>query len=263
MPYADPYATQTTTAAGTEDLSFIKVDTTSGWTTANPSSIAGASAATDGSGLTTFKWTGVTDSVSDNNLTNGANFNGPRMYFPLVKPDGSNYTWDEAEGNLRLMVKITDFQRPRDDGSSNNAVMNAILGLCADPTSTSRNATSGMSLSGVGAGFGSVSAQRTFYGYTAASQNAIASITGRTGAGSVATIGNGVGAVDLMIQNASGANVLRNSRNTNIAPNAIRNGDPIYLCLAWGPTQQGQNISAAELKMKIAYKVINFETINN
>jgi len=87
MPYADPYAAQTTTATGTEDLSFIKVDTTSGWTTSNPSSIAGASAVTDGSGLTTFKWTGVTDSVSDNNLTNGANFNGPRMYFPLLKPE--------------------------------------------------------------------------------------------------------------------------------------------------------------------------------
>lgn len=262
MPYADPYATPTTTAAGTEDLSFIKVDTTSGWTTANPSGIAGASAATDGSGLTTFKWTGVTDSVSDNNLTNGSNFNGPRMYFPLLKPDGSNYTWDEAEGNLRLIVKVTDFARPRDDGSSNNAQMIAVLGLSVDPTATAR-AITGMGLCGIGAGFGSISAQRTFYGYTTTAQVAVGNLLSRTGLGTIGTVGNGVGVLDLMVQGTAGQNVLRSSRNTNIAPNASRNGEPIYLCLAWGPSQQGVDLSADEMKMKIAYKVINFETINN
>lgn len=262
MPYADPYATQTATAAGTEDLSFITVDTTSGWTTANPSGIAGASAVTDVSGLTTFQWTGVTSSVSDNNLTNGSNFNGPRMYFPLLKPDGSNYTWDEADGNVRLMVKVTDFERPRDDGSSNNAVMNAVLGLSVDPTATTR-AITGMGLCGIGAGFVSISAQRNFYGYTTTAETYIGNTFGRTVLGTIGTVGNGIGVVDLMVQDTAGENVLRSSRNTNIAPNASRDGEPIYLCLAWGPSLQGVNLSADELKMKIAYKVINFETINN
>ena len=263
MPYADPYATQTTTGAGSEGLPFNKVDITEpAWTTANPSSIAGASAVTDGSGLITFKWTGVTDSVSDNSPVNGSDFNGPRAYIPLLKPDGSNYTWTEANANVRLMVNITDMTRPRDDGSSNNPLMVAVLGLAADPTNTSRNNSTGMVLSGIGGGFNSVSSQRLFINYTGPSNNNIASIFGRSAIGSVAMAGNSVGATDLLINRDDGRNTGRNSRNTNIAWNSNRNNENVYLCLAWGPAGTGNDLSGVELKMKIQYKIVNFETIN-
>tara|TARA_R100001463_G_scaffold70451_2_gene124109 strand:- start:1572 stop:2363 length:792 start_codon:yes stop_codon:yes gene_type:complete len=263
MPYADPYATKTTSGAGSEGLPFNKVDIAEpAWTTANPSSIAGASATTDGSGLITFKWTGVTDSTSDNSPVNGANFDGPRAYIPLLKPDGSNYLWTGTNANIRLMVNITDMTRPRDDGSSNNPTMVAVLGFCKDPTSTSRNNTTGMVLSGIGGGFNTVSSQRIFINYTGPSNNNTASIFGRSAVGSVGMAGNGVGACDLLIQRDDGRNTGKNSRNTNVNFQVNREGEPIYLCLAWGPAGAGQDLSGKELKMKIQYKIVNFETIN-
>ena len=263
MPYADPYARKTTSGAGSEGLPFNKVDIAEpAWTTVNPSGVAGASAETDGSGLITFKWTGVNSSTSDNSPVNGANFNGPRAYIPLLKPDGTNYTWTEANANIRLMVNITDMTRPRDDGLSPNPTMVAVLGFCKDPTNTSRGNSTGMVLSGTGAGFNSISSQRVFINYTGPSNNITASIFGRSAVGSVAMAGNSVGVTDLLIQRDDGKNTGRNSRNTNIAFNVNRDGEPIYLCLAWGPAGIGNDLTTAELKMKIQYKIVNFETIN-
>lgn len=257
MSYGDPYAQpEEGGAAGTESLPWNNVDITD-WTLNNPSGIGTPNITQVPSGELTMTWEGMLSSIQDNVPTAGSTNNAPRIYIPLERPDGSQYRFDDfPNGNVTLRVKIYDFDRPADTSGTNNPEMNCVIGLANEPTNTSQTTTR---FAGFGAGFTGITAQRSFYVWAGAA-NTLTNINHRTGIASVTFAGNGGGAVDALTFRADGTNETRNSRNTNMAPIVARTG-PIYLMLTWGPSQTGRNLTGQELKMKIAYQIVSFDSI--
>lgn len=255
MSYGDPYAQKEETAAGTEDLPWVNADIT-GWTLNNPSGIGTPQVTQVPNGELTFTWNGLENSVQDNIVTTGGTINGPRIYIPLERPDGTPYRFDDAEQNITIRLKIFDFPRPADTSGQTNPRLNAVIGLANEPTQT---ATSTLRFAGLGAGFNGGASNRSFYCY-AGSANTLTNLNHRTAIGSLTYAGNGGGAMDVLTFTSAGSNQLRSSRNTNLVPSGARTG-PIYLMLAWGPTATGVDLTGEELKMKIAYQVVSFDKI--
>ena len=255
MSYGDPYAEKVATAAGTEQLPWVNADIST-WTLNNPSGVGTPNATQDGAGNITFTWAGLENSVQDNIITAGSTINAPRLYIPLVRPDGTPYRFDDAEQNVTLRMKIYDFVRPADDEGGTNARMNAVIGLANEPTQT---AQSTLKFAGLGAGYLGDTGNRTFFCYAGSANN----MTNAQHKSAIATItfaGNGAGAVDVLTFTDAGTNQQRNSRNTNMFPQGTRTG-PIYIMLGWGPTSTGLNLNGKSLKMKIAYQVVSFDKI--
>jgi hypothetical protein len=255
MSYGDPYAEKVATAAGTENLPWVNADI-SGWTLNNPSGVGTPNATQDGAGNITFTWAGLENSVQDNIITAGSTINAPRLYIPLVRPDGTPYRFDDAEQNITLRMKIFDFERPADVVADSNSRMNAVIGLASLPTQTSTN---DLKFAGLGAGFNGTNSQRSFYCYAGAA-NTLTNINHRSAIATLTYAGNGGGAVDVLTFTDAGSNQVRSSRNTNLVPAASRTG-PIYLMLAWGPSGTGVNLNGESIKMKIAYQVVSFDKI--
>lgn len=255
MSYGDPYAEKAAGAAGTENLPWVNADISS-WTLNNPSGVGTPSATQDGAGNITFAWTGLENSVQDNIVTAGSTINSPRIYIPLVRPDGTPYRFDDNEQNITIRVKIFDFERPADEVADSNSRMNAVIGLANDVTQT---ATTTLRFAGLGAGFNGTNSARSFYCYAGAT-NVLTNVNHRSAIASLTYAGNGGSAVDVLTFTDAGSNQLRNSRNTNMVPSGTRTG-PIYLAIMWGPTATGLNLTGESIKMKIAYQVVSFDKI--
>ena len=261
MSYGDPYAAEQAAAAGTEDLSWEVLDVNGAeWTLSNPSAFGTPAYSTDGAGNTTLSWAN-NNVTSDNIITFQSNFDGPRIYIPLSRPDGTPYRFDDfPDGNITLRIKCENFVRPADEAGGSNPLLGAVLGLCEAPTATSRQIVGGMCLNGLGWGYTGVTNPRTFYTYTNASQNGLQNANHRSAIASITYAGNGGGAVDVLTFSATGNNEIRNSRNSNVYPLAARTGQ-IYLCLGWGGYSVGSDITGQDLTAKLSYKIISFDTI--
>jgi hypothetical protein len=255
MSYGDPYAEKAAAAAGTEDLPWVNADIST-WTLNNPSGTGTPNATQDGAGNITFTWAGLTNSIQDNVITAGSVINSPRIYIPLVRPDGTPYRFDDAEQNITIRMKIFDFDRPADVVADTNSRMNAVIGLAAEPTQTSTN---DLKFAGLGAGYTGTNANRSFICYAGAA-NTLTNLNHRSAIGTLTYAGNGGGAVDVLTFTDAGSNQVRSSRNTNLVPLGTRTG-PIYLMLAWGPSGTGIDLTGESIKMKIAYQVVSFDKI--
>ena len=255
MPIADPFAEKAEqAAAGTEDLDWEKIDADDGsWTFSNPSGLGVATRSTDAAGYTNLAWTKPDNSTSDNVVDNGNNFNGPRIYKKLTKPDGSDYRLDDANQNLMVIFWIEDLIRPQDEGQD-NPLLKAVIGLTDDPTGTTRNNHFN---SGLGWGYNGTTANRSVLIYTGTSQNTITNLNTRRAQASYTILGKRGQAVNGVIIRDNGAAQQTSSRNTN----RLYTGDgPIYLCIDWGGGVVNQ-ASSGTLRAKLRYKVINFSDI--
>jgi hypothetical protein len=169
MPIADPFAEkQASAGAGTENLDWENIDVGDGtWTFTNPSGLGVATRSTSG-GYTNLGWS-IADPVSDNVVDNGANFNGPRIYKEIKKPDGSPYRLDDTDQNIMIVFWIEDFIRPQDTGSD-NPLLKAVIGFTDNPTATTRISHFN---AGLGWGYNGVANNRSILFYTGTSQNTI------------------------------------------------------------------------------------------
>jgi hypothetical protein len=252
MPIADPFAPAAESGGtGTEDLGWEVVDVSDGsWTFANPSGYGVVSYSTDPAGNTKLEWD-VAAPVSDDLLTNGANFVGPRLYKQILKPDGTPYRLDDTDQNILIVINIDRQIRPADTAGQNNPLLHAVLGLAEDPTQTIRT---NLKLAGVGFGFNGTLSNRNLIPYTIGSNNLISPPDYRVAMGDYWIWGKAGGAVNATALRDNGTTQQLSSRNTNQF--YTENGE-IYLCLGWSPSLIGQS-SSGELQGRIRYKIISF-----
>ena len=253
MPIADPFADKAEpAAAGTEDLTWTEVDVGDGsWTFSNPSGAGVATRSTAG-GQTNLGWS-IADPVSDNVLDNGSNFNGPRIYKKLTKPDGSDYRLDDTDQNIMVQFWIDGFVRPQDTGDDNPLLL-ANIGITDDPTATTRTAHFNC---GISWGFQGTTANRKILIYTGTSQNGLINGNTRRAAANYQIVGKRGLAVNGLIIKDDGDAQQTSSRNTN---KLYGGTGPLYLCIDWGAGVVGSS-SAGTLQAKLRYKVINFSDI--
>lgn len=253
MPIADPFATPAAVApaGGTEDLSWTELDVGSGWTAANPSDLGSPTHTMSGE-FVNLTWD-VADPVSDNAPLNGANFNGPRIYKKLVKPDGSDYRLDDDNQNIMLQVWFEEMVRPADSGGD-NPLLYAILGITDDPTATSRASHFNV---GLGFGYTGTTTNRAVTFYCGTTQNVITNTNTRRAQASYSIVGKRGQAVNGVVIKSDGVAQQTSSRNTN---KLFSGTGPLYLCLDWGPSSLG-NRSDGIISSKIRYKIINFNEV--
>ena len=229
-------------------MGWIDVDITDGtWTQAGSATILSGSSV-DVSKVHTFNFNAVGSSDNDNTFAVGSNFTGPRWYKPLNNNNGTRLTSDD---NFTIMYHLV-VETP-----SQSDKVGIAFGYCVDPTSNVLATIDGNGALHSYNSAGSTTPRigvwtRTSSGLTSNANIKHAMVVNGPVVGRRHPAGNYTGL------DSSLAFIQGGSRNVN---QTMASGQNLSIAIFAGVVGSNTTISACDIKLKLKYRVIQFDTL--